>query len=172
VVMGELGVKCGELEVKAIVCSSVVSELRVRLCKAELEESCAKSAVDIARKELKRFEMEPSIVEANAAITQWLGATSKEDRASATKRYYKAIRLILPVNPQLVPLLPVTENEDILILIHEIFSYPVDSFEISHKFDEKHLCICIRVNKPDSLDDVMLHKIVALFGIFVEISFV
>ncbi|AYV83146.1 MAG: hypothetical protein Hyperionvirus4_111 [Hyperionvirus sp.] len=157
---GDLVAKCAALLAKFTESSEAVN-------KATLEKDHAKSALDQARKELKQFETEqklmPFIIEAKAAITEW---SSQKSPAEAAKRYYKAIRPIIDEDPQYAPILPVTAHEDMLILIHEMFSKSLDSFEITRKFAENHLCLFISENTEGALDEAMVRKIIKSFGIF------
>ncbi|AYV84421.1 MAG: hypothetical protein Hyperionvirus25_7 [Hyperionvirus sp.] len=178
----KLVAECAMLDAKIVGCSATVRELRRALGKAKAEENSCKSALRVAQKRLKQFEIEqkigPSVIAAKAAIAQWSDSKTKEDRAAAAKRYYEAIPSILNVDLHSLPILPVKEHEDITMLIRVVFSSSLRSVEISRKsfnqFDEKrteeYLCITI-IENDHSMDKIMLRKIIASLGLFDDVVY-
>ncbi|AYV83767.1 MAG: hypothetical protein Hyperionvirus11_40 [Hyperionvirus sp.] len=166
----ELARKCDELSGKVEECSKVVRKLR-----GEAEESELKSALGEAEKKLKDYVMEyrisPLIIEAKAAIRQWVSSHGR-DRTIAAERYYEAIGPIINENRSLVPILPLSDHRDIIGLIHLIFPWQVHTITISREFDEKHFCLTIKENGMGAIDDDLIRKIIGSFGIFDEVAVV
>ncbi|AYV82643.1 MAG: hypothetical protein Hyperionvirus2_11 [Hyperionvirus sp.] len=155
--------------------TEIVRTLVLQLQQARTEENRIKIALTEATEEVKQFEIEMKIgsalVQARAAMVQWSAALNKAERLVAAELYYKPLRHIVSISPLSLPLLPVTEHEEMETLLREIFTTSLHSVTITSKFDEKHLSIAIKETKEGSLDPIMVCKIIESFSLFGNITY-